>query len=77
MDATALNKWIAENGTGHRERKYINGISYLYAEMKDGWVAIFECDNGNYLPKIQAKNTDKADAWCGMHERPRVPFNVF
>lgn len=42
LDAAGLEKWIAENGTGNKERKYINGIDYLFVTMNDGWIAIFE-----------------------------------
>ena len=62
MDRKEFDAWVAENGTGHIDRKYINGIDYAFATMKDGWIAIFEVDDGAYIPMI---------------ERPRVQFNVF
>lgn len=71
-----IGKWIAENGTGNKERKYINGIDYLFVTMNDGWIAIFEYSEGYYIPKTQAADEAHALSWCGMIERPRVPFNV-
>ena len=76
LDAAGLEKWIAENGTGNKERKYINGIDYLFVTMNDGWIAIFEYSEGYYIPKTQAADEAHALSWCGMIERPRVPFNV-
>lgn len=76
LDAAGLEKWIAENGTGNKERKYINGIDYLFVTMNDGWIAIFEYSEGYYIPKTQAADEAHALSWCGMIERPHVPFNV-
>lgn len=76
LDRNGFDKWVVENGTGHVERKYINGIDYAFATMKDGWIAIFEVDDGKYIPKIQAMDEGKAVSWCSMIERPRVQFNV-
>lgn len=76
LDAAGLEKWITENGTGNKERKYINGIDYLFVTMNDGWIAIFEYSEGYYIPKTQAADEAHALNWCGMIERPRVPFNV-
>ena len=53
LNAEELKEWIAQNGTGEKERRYINGISYLFTVMNDGWIAIFEVDNGLYIPLIQ------------------------
>ena len=61
---------------GQQERKYINGIDYLFVTMNDGWIAIFEYSEGYYIPKTQAADEAHALSWCGMIERPRVPFNV-
>ena len=41
LNAEELKEWIAQNGTGEKERRYINGISYLFTVMNDGWIAIF------------------------------------
>ena len=76
LDRDGFEKWVAENGTGHVERKHFNGIDYAFATMKDGWIAIFEVDDGAYTPKMQAADEPHADSWCNMIERPRVPFNV-
>ena len=50
LDAAGLEKWIAENGTGHKENKHFNGIDYLFVTMNDGWIAVFECADGYYIP---------------------------
>lgn len=71
-----FEKWVAENGTGHVVRKHFNGIDYAFATMNDGWIAIFEVDDGMYIPKMQAADEAHADSWCYMIERPRVQFNV-
>lgn len=76
LDAVGLEKWIAENGTGHKENKYFNGIDYLFVTMNDGWIAVFECADGYYIPKTQAADEAHAASWCNMIERPRVSFNV-
>lgn len=76
LDAAGLEKWIAENGTGHKENKYFNGIDYLFVTMNDGWIAVFECADGYYIPKTQAADEAHAASRCNMIERPRVPFNV-
>lgn len=77
MDREKFDAWVVENGTGHIDRKYINGIDYAFATMKDGWIAIFEVDDGVYIPKTQAADEAHAISWCNMIERPRVQFNVF
>lgn len=76
LDREKFDAWVEENGTGHVEHKYINGIDYTFATMKDGWIAIFEVDDGAYIPKMQAADEAHADSWCYMIERPRVQFNV-
>lgn len=77
MDREKFDAWVVENGTGHIDRKYINGIDYAFATMKDGWIAIFEVDDGVYIPKMQAADEAHAISWCNMIERPQVQFNVF
>lgn len=76
MSGQKLENWIAENGTGSRERKYFNGIEYLFAPMNDAWIAVFECDNGRYIPVFQAADVEHAISRCSMTERITVPFNV-
>ena len=76
MSGQALENWIAENCMGSRERKYFNGIEYLFATMNDGWIAVFEYDNGRYIPKFQAADEEHAVSRCYMTERISVPFNV-
>lgn len=77
MDREKFDAWVVENGTGHIDRKYINGVDYAFATMKDGWIAIFEVDDGVYIPKMQAADEAHAISWCNMIERPQVQFNVF
>ena len=82
LDAAGLEKWIAENGTGNKERKYINGIDYLFVTMNDGWIAIFEYSEGYYIPKTQAADeaNDRAPA-CSvqrdMKQRRGSPASFF
>ncbi len=76
MDRKEFDAWVTDNGTGHISRKYINGINYAFVTMKDGWIAIFEVDDGSYIPKIQAKDEKKAASWCIPRECPHVPFSV-
>ena len=76
LDRNGFEKWVAENGTGHVVCKHFNGIDYAFATMNDGWIAIFEVDDGMYIPKMQAADEAHADSWCYMIERPRVQFNV-
>ena len=76
LDRNGFDKWVEENGTGHVERVSVNGIDYAFATMKDGWIAVFEVDDGAYIPKIQAADAGHAHSWCAMIERPRVAFNV-
>lgn len=76
MSGQELENWIAENGTGSRERKHFNGIDYLFATMNDGWIAVFEYDNGSYIPKFQAADEEHAVSRCSMIERIPVPFNI-
>lgn len=89
LDAAGLEKWIAENGTGNKERKYINGIDYLFVTMNDGWIAIFEYSEGYYIPKTQAADeahalrlvrNDRAPA-CSvqrdMKQRREIPASFF
>ena len=77
LNANEVNAWISENGTGHKEWKYINGISYLFATMNDGWIAVFETHDGIYIPRFQAADEKHAISRCSLSERPNVPFNVF
>lgn len=77
LNRNEFDAWVKENGTGSVERKYINGIDYAFATMKDGWIAIFEVDDGAYIPKMQAADEPHAVSWCNMIERPKVAFNVF
>ena len=85
LDREKFDAWVEENGTGHVEHKYINGIDYTFATMKDGWIAIFEVDDGAYIPKMQAADEAHASGhWfistCskGLYWRPgRYPWPIF
>ena len=76
LDRNGFDKWVSENGPGNVVRKHFNGIDYAFATMNDGWIAIFEVDDGAYIPKMQAADEAHADSWCNRIERPRVQFNV-
>lgn len=78
FDEKWLEDWIADSGTGHTEHKSINGIDYIFAEMKDGWIAIFEWEvDGTYTPRIQAADMEHALNWCNMRECIPVPVSRF
>ena len=77
LTAEELREWIAQNSTGENVRRHINGISYLFTVMNDGWIAVFETDNGLYIPIVQARDIAHAERWCIMRERPNVLFNIF
>lgn len=69
-----IKKWLEENAIS-QEHITVNGIEYLFAAMRDGWIAIFERDcSGSYSPLIQAMNHDKAISYCAMREPIRVPM---
>lgn len=77
MNSERFEKWIAENGTGHMEHRYFNGIDYFFAGMRDGWIAIFEWGScGTYTPCIQAADREHAESWCSMRECVPVQVNL-
>lgn len=65
--------WIEENGVS-QESVWYNSIPYLFVTLKDGWIAIFEKDLGQYIPCIQADNREHAVSWCVMREPLRIPI---
>lgn len=68
--------WMHENGTGEHESHYINDIHFILVKMKDGWIAVFERDGGQYIPVIQAADVAHAESYCNMLEPVRVPVNL-
>lgn len=74
MNSEEFSKWVSEHGTGHIESQYINGIDYRLVTMTDGWIAIFEWDDGMYLPRTQAFDMAHALSWCAMRECVHVPI---
>lgn len=64
----AYKKFIEEQCTGEVFNKRANGLSYLFYTMKDGWIAIFENNNGNLTPKTQAKDMPHAESYIGLIE---------
>ena len=73
MDSAEYDSWCSENCTG-QETQYFNGIEYKFCTMQDGWIAIFEYDNGSDLPKIQARDEAHAASWCSLREPVPVPL---
>ena len=55
LDREKFDAWVEENGTGHVEHKYINGIDYTFATMKDGWIAILRWTTGHISPKCRRR----------------------
>lgn len=73
MTATELDKWVAENGAKDHQNFSRNGIDWVFYTLPDGWIAVFEYDEGEYLPRIQAADMAHARSWCVMRERLTVP----
>lgn len=54
---------------GPTERKYANGISYVFETMDDGWIGIYQVQEDLSLrPLIQACDEEKAMDWIVMRE---------
>lgn len=67
-------QWIADHCTGAATRYYCNNMSYCFATMTDGWIAIFDVTEPNeWVPKIQASDISHAESYCQMIEPIRVP----
>ena len=60
------------------ETIYGHGMTFKIKQEEDGWWSIYEVyeATGELVPRIQAKDRAHALHWIGMHELPRVPFNV-
>ena len=72
MDRATYYRWQDENCVSST-REYYNGIDYIFATMKDGWIAISEVDQFGIYPQIQADNIEHARDWCFKRERLTVP----
>ena len=77
LDTREVQDWSAENGTGHQERRIINGIHFLFVTRNDGWIAVFSVDEGMYFPKFEASDMAHALSRCNLMERVNVPLNRF
>lgn len=77
LDTREVQDWITENGTGHQERRIINGIHFLFVTRNDGWIAVFSVDEGMYSPKFEASGMAHALSRCNLMERVNVPLNRF
>lgn len=69
MDAERLEKWVADNGAKNHQNFSCNCIDWVFYTLPDGWIAIFEYDEGEYWPRIQAADIAHARSWCIMRER--------
>ena len=75
FDYETIQSWIEKNGTGEKERYYCNGLSWLLAVMKDGWISVFEIIDGHrYRAAIQAADMVHAKSYCGLTEPVTVPM---
>ena len=68
--------WLKENTTGEKEIVWANGIEWMLARMKDGWIAVFEITLGRYIPRVQARDMAHAMSYIGLTEQVPVPINV-
>ena len=74
MDKASYYKWQDENCISSERRCY-NGIDYIFARMKDGWIAISEIDAFGIYPQIQSKDMEHAESWCIKRERLNFAVN--
>ena len=58
------------------ERRYANGLDYIFIFEKDGWISVMDVTGGIYSPVIQAKDTEHAESYISLRERipPFVRF---
>ena len=59
------------------ERRYANGIDYIFIHEKDGWISIMNVTGGIYKPVIQAKDSEHADNFIALREPLTVPVQFF
>lgn len=56
---------------------YANGLDYVFVKEHDGWISILQRQqNGEYAPKIQAKDEQHAKGYIGMIEPVLIPTNI-
>lgn len=75
MNYEEYSAWLEANAVT-KQRYWFNGIEYEFAEMEDGWIAVFEVDRGRYFPVIQAADLPHAESYCAMIEPATVPMEV-
>lgn len=73
MNRQRLEEWIKESGATETTTFYANRINYFFATLPDGWTAIFENNNGDYTPLIQAADRAHAESYCILREPLPVP----
>ena len=73
MKQKEAEEWISQNCTEHH-REYINGISYVMATMKVGWVAVLHVGASGYTPVVKAENINHARSYCNLIEPVTVPM---
>lgn len=57
------------NPKNHTESRRANGIDYIFEHLKDGWIAIYEYEDGlPPKPIIQACDIKKADEYICLRE---------
>lgn len=62
-----INK-APENGQ-RVERRYSNGLNYIFVWEPDGWISIFQRnDFGEYRTIIQAKDIEHAESYIALIE---------
>lgn len=76
MKRAEYEAWAAENVVA-QTTEWINGIHYIFATLKDGWIGILETNNFGVYPKIQAADMEHARSWCAMIEPVTVPIDEF
>ena len=58
-------------------RCYANGLAYVFIKEPDGWISILQRQqNGDYIPKIQAKDEPHAKSYINMIEPLAIPANI-
>lgn len=58
-------------------RCYANGLAYVFIKEPDGWISILQRQqNGDYIPKIQAKDEPHAKSYIDMIEPLTVSANI-
>lgn len=76
MERKALDKWARKAHAGPPKLQTINGRCYMFYPLPDGWIAVVEDSQGDYIPITQAINLQKAVTYCTMIEPVSVPYEV-